>query len=113
MLEMLTANPTGDAIQLVEGALVNTNHLTEILNQVEPMSVEPGSQLIKEVEGLIGERARLLEVSTEASHIVPSISNICILGPGHSAQTKAVNEYVVLTDLEKMFEIILSLVDRS
>jgi acetylornithine deacetylase/succinyl-diaminopimelate desuccinylase-like protein len=113
MLEMLTANPTGDAIRGVEGALVNTNHVTEILKQVEPMSVEPGSPLIKEVEELIGKRAQLVEVSTEASHIVPSITNICIVGPGHSVQTKAMNEYVVLNDLEKMFEMILSLVDRS
>jgi len=112
-LEILTAGPTDDAVRMVMNALSNKDHVTEILRRVEPLGLEPDSPLVQEAEEFLGKKARLLEVSTEACHVAPFNSNICICGPGSSIQTRAPNEHVVLTDLEKMFEMIVTMVHRS
>jgi acetylornithine deacetylase/succinyl-diaminopimelate desuccinylase-like protein len=110
--EILTSYPTRDTVKLVEDVLSNTDHITEIMQRSEPLELDSQSKLVKEVEDIIGKKARLFNVSTEANKLSPSITNICIFGPGNPSSSRSCNEFVVLTDLERTYEMILSLVDR-
>jgi acetylornithine deacetylase/succinyl-diaminopimelate desuccinylase-like protein len=79
----------------------------------EPLELDHESWLVKEVEGIVGKEARLYDVETEAGRLVASNINICICGPGNPYLSRSANESVVLTDLEKTYELVLSVIDRS
>jgi acetylornithine deacetylase/succinyl-diaminopimelate desuccinylase-like protein len=110
---ILTSYQTSEAAGLVEDLLRNYDHLTEVMRRSEPLELDPGSKLVKEIEEIVGREPKLLDISTEASYLWPSVSDICICGPGNPSRSGSSNESVVLTDLEETYEMILALVDRS
>ena len=112
-LEVLTSNPTDMIIGLVEDAFAGHDHLTEIFSRTEPLKFDPDSALVRSVIDIVGKESKLYGSSTEIGWLLPSVSNICICGPGNSGTGSLDNEFVFLGDLEKTYEMILKLVDRS
>jgi acetylornithine deacetylase/succinyl-diaminopimelate desuccinylase-like protein len=110
---ILTAYPTNDAVDTLEDILRDRDHLTEIMWRSEPLELDHESWLVKEVGRIVGKEPRLYDVETEVGRLVASNTNICICGPGNPYQSRSANESVVLTDLEKTYELVLSVVDRS
>lgn len=110
---ILTAFPTEDIVDTVEDVLHDSDHLTEIVWRSEPVELDRESWLVKETEKVLGKDARLCDVRTEAGRLLKSNPNICIFGPGNPYNSRLANESLVLTDLEKTYELILSLVDST
>ena len=104
-MEVLTSNPTDVVLGLVEDALADRDHTTEIFSRKEPLEFNPDSTLVRSVTDIVGKRPMLYGYSTEADRLSPTISDICICGPGDPRTTSLNNEFVFLGDLEKTYEL--------
>ena len=81
-LEILTSNPTDVVIGLAEDAFADHDHLTEIFSRTEPLEFDSDSALVRSVIDITGKEPKLYSSSTETGWLLPSVSNICICGPG-------------------------------
>ncbi len=112
-IEVLTSNPTHVVLGLIKDALADRDYTTEIFSRTEPLAFNPDSTLVRSVTDIVGKRPMLYGHSTEADRLSSAASNICICGPGDPRTTSLNNEFVFLGDLERTYELILKVVDRS
>lgn len=113
VLEFETRVATDAAIEMVEGILGESEHEVEILCRSEMAEFDRTSDLVAAVTELTKVEPDFAMVHSEAAKIVSANPRIVICGPGDVANSMSNQEYVTLSELEKTFESILSLVDGA
>jgi acetylornithine deacetylase/succinyl-diaminopimelate desuccinylase-like protein len=113
VLEVETRDATDTAIEMIEGILDETEHNVDILCRSEMAEFDRTGDLVAAVTELTKTEPVFEMIHSEASKIVSANQKIVICGPGDIANSLSNQEYVTLSELEKTFEAILSLIDGA
>ncbi len=96
----------------VEDALTGCEHITGVLCRSDPLDFDPSNPVVRAVAESVGSEPTSDIFVTEAEKLVP-VQRVCVCGPGDPRSSCSENEFVTLRDLERTYEMILALVDRS
>ncbi|MGD0818800.1 MAG: M20/M25/M40 family metallo-hydrolase [Methanomassiliicoccales archaeon] len=113
VMELETMDDTDSAIGTIKDLLEGIEHDIDILCRSEMAEFDRTSDLIAEVTELTKMGPVFEMAHSEAANIVAANPKIVICGPGNVANSLSDQEYITLSDLEKTFESILSLIDWS
>ena len=113
VLELETKDSTDSAIAMIEAILEGVEHRVDIICKSEMAEFDRTNDLVAAVTELTRTEPVFEMIHSEAVKIVNANPKIVICGPGDIANSLTNKEYVTLSDLEKTFESILSLVDGA
>jgi hypothetical protein len=104
---------TDDAIEMIEGILDEAEHEVEILCRSEMAEFDRSSDLVASLTDLTKVEPDFAMIHSEADKIISANQKIVICGPGDVTNSLSNQEYVTLSELEKTFESILTLIDDA
>ncbi len=113
VLEFETRVATDDAIEMIEGILDEAEHEVEILCRSEMAEFDRSSDLVASLTDLTKVEPDFAMIHSEADKIISANQKIVICGPGDVTNSLSNQEYVTLSELEKTFESILTLIDDA
>jgi acetylornithine deacetylase/succinyl-diaminopimelate desuccinylase-like protein len=112
-LELKTVDEIDLTMDEIEGLMEGMEHEIDVLCQSEMMEFDRSSEIAKEMTELSKKEPVLELIHSEASEIVSGNQKITIWGPGNMATAVTDQEYVTLSELERTYEGILNLIDRT